>query len=204
MTRYNNLFRAAEFEAELTKLNTYRALSRSAKQALYKTVATKARVRYQRDIGYIRVFKAATGLLIVKKLVPNATQPAGVAAKVSEQITALTGIVGLARIPIVEPTIPAGLIFLDNAKKFKFAKLSCVSVLGETVGATGRVFSNTYNKVNTDTVSTVFGQDSLLETFAAATASIMANAAYTAFIGIEPPAGTFSSNKIIIIPEGSN
>ncbi|MEH2319002.1 hypothetical protein [Nostoc sp.] len=114
-------------------------------------------------------------------------------------VTTLINVVTTERASITPPT-DANINILTDIRKFKFAKLSLIKVLGQTQ-ATGRVIGVGYTKINTETVSTPFGRGTATETYTAAIAAIKANTAYTGFINATPPTGTQATNKIVIYPE---
>ncbi|MEH1790327.1 MAG: hypothetical protein V7L23_33380 [Nostoc sp.] len=202
MAKYKDLYRAAELTADYEKLVAYQALSRSAKQALYKQhVKSSPRMNLKRAQGYIRIFGSSTGLVVIQKRVPSSVSQPSSETDAEPLVTTLLGLVNTsaARVLTAEPT-DTGINILSDIKKFKFAKLSLISVTGQNPSATGRVLSNTYNKLITETVSTPFGRSTVSETYAAAVASIKGNTAYATFLATSV-AGVLASNRIVLYPE---
>lgn len=199
MAKYGDLSRGAELAADWEKVLAWQKTTRAQKQALYKAnKKTQPRIKVQRVLGYIRVFNNSTGLLVFEKKIPKATEQA---AAVQDNITTLLAIAqagGAGRLLEAQPT-DTGVIVVADAR-YKFAKISCISVLGEAEKAS-RVTGNTYTKIITDTVSTPFGRATASETFAQALTAIRASSAYTTFIGAAI-SGTNATNKVLIIPEG--
>lgn len=173
------------------------------KQALYKAnKKTQPRILVKRVQGYIRPFNTTSGLLIIQKSIPAVTQPI---AAVQENITQLLAIVqggadGAGRILEHEPTPPeANLITLSHTK-YNFAKLSCISVVGQILEKEGRITANKYKKIITDTVSTPFGRGKASETFIQAVGQIQGSQPYIDYLA-KVISGTTASNKVLIVPE---
>lgn len=198
MVRYKDLYRAAELTADYERLVAWQALSRTAKQTLYKQhLKGTARMNLKRTTGYIRIFGAASGLVVIKKLIPTSiSQPDADALSL---VIALINIATPERAAIVPPG-DTGINILSDIKKFKFAKLSLISVIGQSA-TTGRVLGAGYTRNNTDTVSTAFGRGTASETYTQAVAAIKASSYYTQFLAIPPPSGVLASNRIVIYPE---
>ncbi|MEH2331572.1 MAG: hypothetical protein V7K37_21450 [Nostoc sp.] len=176
--------------------------TRAEKQTLYKAnKKTQPRMLVKRVQGYIRPFNTASGLLIIQKSIPDNTQPVtAVQANVTELLAIVQGGTdGAGRVLESAPTSETGLITLNNTK-YNFAKLCCVSVIGQVLEKEGRITNNKYKKIITDTVSTPFGRGKASETFAQAVAQIQGSAAYTTFIN-KVITGTTASNKVLIVPE---
>ncbi|MEH2031320.1 MAG: hypothetical protein V7K67_16925 [Nostoc sp.] len=200
MAKYKDLYRAAELTADYEKLVAWQALSRSAKQALYaQHKKGTARMNLRRVPGYIRIFGSASGLVVIQKRIPSSISQPATEADAEPLVTTLINVVTPERASVVVPN-DTGVNILPNIKKFKFAKLSLISVLGQAQ-ATGRVIGVGYTKINTETVSTPFGRGTATETYAAAIAAIKASTAYTGFTNLTPPTGTQATNRIVIYPE---
>ncbi|MEH1907441.1 hypothetical protein [Nostoc sp.] len=201
MARYKDLYRAAELTADYEKLIAWQALSRSAKQALYaQHKKTTARMNLKRVPGYIRIFESPAGLVVITKRVPSTTGQPATEPDAPTLVGTLLSIATPQRVPIAAPT-DTGVNILPNIQKFKFAKLTLIKVLGQKNDATGRIIGDTYNKINTETVSTPFGRGTPAETYAEAVAAMKVSAGYTEFEATPSPSGTLASNKITIYPE---
>lgn len=203
MARYKDLYRAAELTADYQKLLTYQGLSRSAKQALYKQhLKGTTRMNLKRVEGYIRIFGSSTGLVVIQKRVPAAASQPASETDAQPLVNTLLGLVNTTNTRVLtgEPT-DTGINILTNVKKFKFAKLSLISVIGQNPAATGRILGNGYTKTNTETVSTPFGRGTTTETYDAAVTAIKGASAYNAFLITAPPSGVLASNRIVIYPE---
>ncbi len=201
MAKYKNLYRAAELTADYEKLIAYQALNRSAKQSLYKQhIKSTPRMNLKRVPGYIRIFESPAGLVVITKRVPSVTGQPASEPDAPTLIGTLLAIATSQRVSTSQPT-DTGVNILPNIRKFQFAKLSLIKVLGQKNDATGRVLNNTYNKVNTETVSTPFGRANAGESYETAVAALKASASYIEFVGTPSPSGTLASNKIKIYSE---
>ncbi|MEH2243544.1 hypothetical protein [Nostoc sp.] len=203
MTKYGDMSRGAELAADWEKVLAWQKKTRVEKQALYESSKkSQPRILVKRVQGYIRPFNTTSGLLIIQKAIPSVTQPV---TAVQENITQLLGIVqggadGAGRILEHEPTPPETNLIVLSHTKYSFAKLSCISVVGQVLGKQGRITGNKYKKIITDTVSTPFGRGKASETFIQAVEQIQGSTAYNTFIS-KTIVGTTASNKVLIIPE---
>lgn len=196
---YKDISRGVRLAADHAKYMLWLNKDTEARQTAYATVTTPAnKVKTSRVSGYIVPFDAdGANLVYVKAQLIAATQAgrgSGVAKELQQILDPYT-------FSSSEVTALATPNVLDNARQFKFAKLTLVQrVITATTKEASRITGRKYFRHENDSVTGRFGKKVAADNYSSVTQAIQESPKFVAFFAAT--ANKDNGNKYRFVPEG--
>ncbi|WP_017317112.1 hypothetical protein [Mastigocladopsis repens] len=195
---YRDISRGVRLAADYAKYTAWLNKSTEERQAAYAAITTAAnKVKTARTPGYIVPFDASgTSLIYVPARLISATQSGRGAALA----TTLKGIVDEFTFSTQEVAALATPNVLENAKSFKFAKVSIIQrVVTATTKESSRITGRKYYRHENDSVTASFGKKVAADTYDSVVQAIKEK---PAFIGLFTGSENAAASRYRFVPEG--